>query len=167
MGKRGDRSQYVTLDRALELVRDRTADECWLWPGLRDARGRGVVFHDGKQRKAHRVAYERLVGPIPGGLEPDHTCRNLACFNPKHLEPVTHKVNTLRGEGVPAKNARKTECVNGHALAGDNVYVYRRRWPNGRETEMRVCRQCKLEDTYRRRGKLPPKQRPSGSAAVP
>jgi hypothetical protein len=76
---------------------------CWLWDGRRFSRnGYGRVWHDGKERQAHRVTYELLVGPIPQGLILDHLpkCRVRCCVNPDHLEPVTHRTNTLRGEAV-------------------------------------------------------------------
>jgi hypothetical protein len=79
--------------------------------------------------------YEALVGPIPDGLFLDHTCRNRNCVNPQHLDPVTNKENILRGEGSPAKNARKTHCKNGHPLKGENLV-------RGSKGE-RVCRTCK------------------------
>jgi hypothetical protein len=40
----------------------------------------------------------------------------------------------LRGEGIAAKEARQTNCKNGHPLSGSNLYVY----PDGR----RGCRFC-------------------------
>lgn len=163
MSNRLDRSKWMNMDKALAIVAALGVDACWPWPGCVGDKGYGVVFHDGKQRKAHRVAYERLVGPIPRRLEPDHTCRNRACFNPQHLDVVTHAVNTLRGDGVGAKNAVKTECVNGHPFDDENSYTYTRK--NG--AKMRVCRRCKLEDSWRRRGKLPTHSRSRVSATVP
>ena len=69
---------------------------CWEWSGYK-ANGYGVVSAYGKQRRAHRVMYEYLIGPIPSGLVLDHTCRNKACVNPKHLEPITNQENIYRG----------------------------------------------------------------------
>lgn len=52
---------------------------------------------NGVQRQAHRLYYERFVGPIPDGLQIDHLCCNKLCVNPAHLEPVTAAENTRRG----------------------------------------------------------------------
>jgi hypothetical protein len=120
-----------TTRRFLEKVS--VGDGCWEWQGaLRD--GYGIFRHPSlPSQQAHRIAYELLEGPIPPGLELDHLCRNRRCIRPDHLEPVTHKVNLLRGEGFAAKRAAQTHCTHGHELAGDNVYLYR---------GLRQCRSC-------------------------
>lgn len=46
----------------------------------------------------HRVAYAHFVGPIPAGADLDHLCRNRACVNPTHVEPVAHLENVRRGK---------------------------------------------------------------------
>ena len=74
-------------------------DLCWIWTGAKSV-GYG---HFGTQQvlwTAHRYAWTRLVGPIPEGFDIDHLCRNRACVNPDHLEPVTRAVNLRRGEGA-------------------------------------------------------------------
>lgn len=114
---------------------------CWIWTGARLS-GYGMFWEDGRTRRAHRFAYELLVGGIPEGLVLDHLCRNPECVNPGHLEPVTQRENTMRGEGFAPVNAAKTHCKHGHSLTEDNVY--RRR--DGR----RMCRPCQLAAVKRR-----------------
>lgn len=70
---------------------------CWNWNGRIDANGYGEVGRRNGTRKAHRAIYEELRGPISGGLDLDHLCRNHRCVNPDHLEPVSKAENTRRG----------------------------------------------------------------------
>ena len=97
---------------------------CWEWTAAK--RGGYGVFGLGTRSdgliRAHRYAYAELVGPIPEGLQLDHLCRNRPCVNPEHLEPVTGRENTLRGESPQAQNARKTHCPRGHAYDLLNTY---------------------------------------------
>lgn len=56
----------------------------------------GVTF------AVHRVTYELETGErIPRGLLLDHRhCKWRPCCDPHHLEPVTTKVNTYRGNAI-------------------------------------------------------------------
>jgi hypothetical protein len=69
---------------------------CITWGGTCDRYGYGRFKLNGRMDKAHRVAYELFVGPIPAGLVIDHLCRHRACVNPQHLEAVTQTVNIQR-----------------------------------------------------------------------
>ena len=73
---------------------------CWIWQGYSDKDGYGTIGIKNKVKKAHRVYYEKYIGPIPEGLQLDHLCRNPSCVNPKHLEPVSAAENTRRGKGT-------------------------------------------------------------------
>lgn len=93
----------------IHLLPDRIADRiqpcpntgCWLWEGRWDSgNGYGKVSWRGRTWMAHRLVYVLLVGPIPEGHHLDHRCRVRPCCNPDHLEPVTPRENTLRGEAV-------------------------------------------------------------------
>jgi hypothetical protein len=107
--------------------------ECWIWTASLDRKGYGqFAISKGQIRRAHRVAYELAVGPIPEGMEPDHLCRIHACVRPSHLEPVTHAENIRRGVGTaPQFQSSKTECPNHHPY--DMVEA------NG----ARRCRECR------------------------
>ena len=89
---------------------------CWEWVAGLDSDGYGHLTIGGRSLKAHRYTFERDRGPIPDGLTLDHLCRNRKCCNPAHLEAVSHRVNILRGEGIPAMNSQKTQCLSGHTL---------------------------------------------------
>jgi hypothetical protein len=78
--------EYVEEDRGY-------GTPCWIWQRGIDAAGYGRVAGT----RAHRVFYERHVGPIPEGLTIDHLCRVRSCCNPAHLEPVTAVENVSRG----------------------------------------------------------------------
>lgn len=103
----------------LALLQD-GATECVLYePAGRDGYARTRA--SGRTFLAHRWMYEQMVGPIPTGLQLDHLCRVRNCVNPRHLEPVTQRINILRGTAPTAINATKTHCPKGHVLAGYNL----------------------------------------------
>lgn len=110
---------------------------CWQWIAAMKSNGYGVFSMGGRAGRdyyAHRLAYEHYIGRIPEGMQIDHLCRNRACVNPTHLEPVTMKENLLRGQGPTGTNARKTHCKYGHPFTAENAYIR----PNG----TRHCRKC-------------------------
>lgn len=96
---------------------------CWVYSGFILRNGYGQVY-DGTRRNAfaHRAVFEAVVGPIPAGLQLDHICRNRACVNPDHLEPVTAYENLLRADNAMTRNMARTHCRFGHPLSGDNIY---------------------------------------------
>ena len=70
---------------------------CWNWTGNINWKGYGGFRFNRRWGRAHRFAFELLVGPISEGLEIDHLCRNRRCVNPAHMELVTTQENTHRG----------------------------------------------------------------------
>lgn len=121
------------------------ASGCRLWTGGQDQNGYGMFRKDGQTSHAYRIAYKALRGPVPAGLQLDHLCRVRACVNPAHLEPVTCRVNLLRGETLAARNAAKTHCVVGHEYTPENTRI--------RQDRSRSCRTCQRANkraTWRR-----------------
>lgn len=109
-----------------------TLDDCWHFAGYIMPNGYGKLPN---QTLAHRTMYEVEVGEIPEGLHIDHLCRNRRCINPKHLEPVTAKENTIRGFGLAAQRSKQTHCTNGHLFEANNIYYHPKR-------NTRNCKKC-------------------------
>lgn len=107
---------------------------CWLWKASK-LKGYGL-FEFAGMRRAHRVAYTFLVGPIPVGLQIDHLCRVRNCVNPRHLEAVTQQENIRRGD-AGGYLKRRTQCKNGHTFTPENTYLA----PDGHRN-CRVCRRA-------------------------
>lgn len=114
---------------------------CWIWTGAKQPEGYGRTWVNGKKISTHRAVYELLVGPIPEGLDLDHLCRNRACCNPKHLEPVTRSENLRRGNAGRHTLVRlrsRTHCDKGHEFNDSNT-----RWEKYKDSTIRVCAACR------------------------
>ena len=129
----------TTEQRFLAKVAIPNANGCMLWLGATDGTGYGQLrvgsMKDGTRRMmpAHRFSYELWVGPIPGGLQLDHTCRVHLCVAPHHLEPVTQRENLMRGETIVARYASRSQCGNGHKYTIESTY-----W-HGHIRKCRIC----------------------------
>ena len=136
------------------MERVEKTDTCWRWIGyIHPTTGYGMFTVKGVgTRPAHRWLYEELVGPIPGGMDLDHLCRNRWCVNPDCLEPVTRRENIMRGDGPRAtrdRAQRLTSCRNGHEFDEANTAYDR--------SGHRTCRACKREAARKWRAANPEK----------
>lgn len=126
----------IDFDAALWPSRDAWEtcpnNECWKWVGAVTSQGYGVFNVEGKQTLAHR--FSMMIHGLELGENTDHLCRNRLCVRPSHLEAVTIRENTARGNGKASVALRENVCKNGHALDGDNVATVGSGW--------RVCRTC-------------------------
>ena len=66
------------------------------------------------------------------------SCINKHCVKPGHLEAVTHRENTLRGDSYIAKRARQKRCIHGHDFDEKNTYIA--------SDGTRHCRKCRNEN---------------------
>lgn len=123
-------------ERFWSKVDKRGPEECWNWVAGKTAGYGG--FHPSKEvtELAHRWSYREANGEIDPDLVLDHLCRNRACVNPAHLEPVSNIENLRRGAGYALENGMRTTCINGHEYTIENTYVN----PN-KKNDVR-CRRC-------------------------
>lgn len=84
---------------------------CWMFTGGDNGRGYGKLRVGTRKMRAHRVAFEEMVGPIPDGMTIDHLCRRRLCVNPAHLEVVSFYENLMRGDTIAARNAARQSCT--------------------------------------------------------
>lgn len=131
------------IDRLMAKVEVQPSG-CWHFTGSLNHQGYGKLHNRG----AHRVFYEVFIGPIPSGLEIDHTChkdtecaggstcQHRKCVNPNHLEPVTGEENRLRSKRnmYSEKQKQKTHCPQGHPYTEENS-VY-----SGSNKHCRICK---------------------------
>lgn len=139
---------YTDRQQQLFWSRVEQTDGCWHWTGYTMSNGYGqvgfVVPHG--SRLAHRVSYAMEHGSIDPELTIDHLCMNRRCVRPSHLEQVTQRENTLRGNTTSGINFRKTHCDNGHEFNDTNTYIASNGW--------RGCRPCNAERARARRARI-------------
>jgi hypothetical protein len=119
---------------------------CWIWTGYVAATGYGHMRRGQQAWLCHRYAYTILVGDIPDGLHLDHLCRQPACVNPWHLEPVSPRENFMRT--LPhRKPPSRTHCVKGlHPFDEKNTFI------QGGHRRCRACFNAAVR-AYQRRQK--------------
>lgn len=89
---------------------------CVLYTGPRTNRNgykRQYCLKTRKERQTHIIIWEHVHRQnVPPGLMLDHLCRNRGCCAPWHLEAVTARVNTLRGDAILFARSHKSGLPN-------------------------------------------------------
>jgi hypothetical protein len=134
------------IDRLLDLCSE-SEDGCWIYSGRLTPQGYVRVKIGSRGTYGHRITWEHFIGEWPEGLTFDHLCRQKACLNPWHGDPVPGVVNSRRAPGnIGVMNAAKTHCPEGHPLSGDNLRFATR-------GSGRVCRTCRMASSAKYRNK--------------
>jgi DNA-binding XRE family transcriptional regulator len=87
-------------------------NKCWEWKGSIN-RGYGVICHNKKTIKAHRVSYELYYEKPLNDLHCLHNCDNPSCVNPLHLFAGTNLDNVR-------DKINKGRCYTGHQKGEHN-----------------------------------------------
>jgi hypothetical protein len=103
---------HVDAQDAADFREQVRPSDCELWTGARSSSGYGVKrLRDGRNYQAHRVSFVLAHGPIPDGLVIDHLCRNKLCVNPRHLEAVSSRENTVRAIEAAKADRDAAACL--------------------------------------------------------
>lgn len=108
------------------------SEPCWEWQHTKATDGYGAVSYEGRQRKAHRVAWVLATGEIiPKGMYLCHRCDNPPCVNPEHLYVGTNQQNQRDAVERGQHNPQRGEAHGMARLTLEQVQEMRRLFADG------------------------------------
>src|SRR5438105_15819938 len=114
-------------------------DGCWNWTGPLTEHGYARVMYHGQYVRAHRLAFELAIGPIPVGMFICHHCDNRRCVNPTHLFVGTNQDNIRDSVSKGRWHMQQvTHCPSGHEYTAENTRLR----INRSGGNSRTCRTC-------------------------
>lgn len=94
---------YVTRNWSRLWTKVEKGPRCWSWIGHTDGKGYGVISWRGRGfKRAHRLVYQLVVGPVQAELSVLHHCNNKACVRPDHLFLAANALTTHGQINTPA-----------------------------------------------------------------
>ncbi len=113
---------------------------CWIWTGRINRTGYGRFHAGSRMLRAHRFAYDQLIGGLDLERVLHHLCHNKLCCNPDHMalvHPSQHK------KLHPTKRRRSQNvCFNGHDMTVTGFFTA--------ATGQRFCKVCSRRRAWAR-----------------
>ena len=81
------------VDRLQAMTYHEPNTGCWIFSGRWDKDGYGMIHFQGRTIRVHQAAWAIFHGRLARSREIDHTCNVRSCWNPAHLQAVTHCTN--------------------------------------------------------------------------
>lgn len=136
-----------TDDRFWRKVAKAGRTECWMWKGAKKPSGYGNVRRNKVYTTAHRLAWELTFGPIPKGMQIQHSCDTPSCCNPNHLmlgTVVSNYVDMLKKGRDKTNHRNRRYGIDNHnaKLTKEQVEEIRRYYVPGK------VRQVDLAEKY-------------------
>jgi len=120
-GRRPKVAERDVRDRFWTKVQRGASDRCWHWLAYRASDGYGRFRLHGRQRPAHRIAYELTHGNVLPELFVLHACDNRSCCNPLHLYVGT-QLDNMKDRSVRGRMANTAGINNArHKLSENQV----------------------------------------------
>lgn len=120
-------------------------DSCWEWTGCRSDRGYGKTFFNGKDMRAHRLAFKLTHNTLPTAV--CHKCDNPPCCNPLHLFPGDYLSNN-RDRSIKKRSAySKGEFHSQSKLRDGEVLEMHQMYKSG-TTGKEIANKFKINESY-------------------
>lgn len=139
---RSQRDSFLALVRSRSIPNPQTG--CLDWQGAKSEVGYARMCWGGKEWTVSRLVIAATTGPFDENLDACHSCHNRGCVNDEHLRPDEHQANLMDGSRAGRLQGQwKTECLRGHPLSGENLYIA--------SDGFRHCRECTRQRHRRNR----------------
>lgn len=121
---------YRTPEEAFK-ARTRRVGGCLVWTGSKTRDGYGFITVAGRLEMTHRYAWIATHGPIPKGMEVDHTCGDRSCCDVAHLRLATRHQNMRNRAGAMVTSSTGVRNVRAEGdsfrviVNGDHVGTFR------------------------------------------
>jgi len=134
-------------ERFWRKVEKKGKTECWLWLGAKKPSGYGNVRRNKIYTTAHRISWGITFGPIPNGMQVQHSCDNPSCCNPNHLmlgTVISNFIDMVKKGRANSNHTNRSfgEKHQNHKLTSKQVYEIREKYIPGK------VRQADLASQY-------------------